>query len=49
MDNMGFLFAANAFVWGGVIFYLLTLRKRSQNLRKELDQLKAFLEEDQKS
>lgn len=39
MDNLGFLFAANVFVWGGIIYYLFTLKKRSQSLRKDLDLL----------
>ena len=40
MDNFGFLFAANAFVWGGIIYYVFTLKQRSRNLEKDLDLLK---------
>lgn len=40
MDNLEFLFAANAFVWGGVVFYLFTLKKRSHSLEKDLKLLK---------
>ena len=40
MDNFGFLFAANAFVWGGIIFYVFTLKQRSRNLEKDLELLK---------
>jgi len=44
MDHLGYLFAANAFVWGGVLFYLFTLRKRSQALEKDLDLLKQIVD-----
>ena len=40
MDNFGFLFAANAFVWGGIIYYVFTLKQRSQNLEKDMELLK---------
>ena len=40
MDNFGFLFAANAFVWGGIIFYVFTLKQRSRNLEKDMELLK---------
>ena len=40
MDNFGFLFAANAFVWGGIIYYVFTLKQRSRNLEKDLELLK---------
>ena len=40
MDNFGFLFAANAFVWGGIIYYVFTLKKRSRNLEKDMELLK---------
>jgi CcmD family protein len=40
MDNLGFLFAANVFVWGGIIFYVYTLRQRNRALEKDLDLLK---------
>ncbi len=40
MDNFGFLFAANAFVWGGIIYYIFTLKQRSRNLEKDLELLK---------
>ena len=40
MDNMSYLFAANLFVWGGIFFYVATLKKRQQSLRKDLAQLK---------
>ena len=40
MENFGFLFAANAFVWGGIIYYVFTLKQRSQNLEKDMELLK---------
>jgi CcmD family protein len=40
MDNFGFLFAANAFVWGGIIYYVYTLKQRSRELEKDLELLK---------
>ena len=40
MNNFGFLFAANAFVWGGIIYYVFTLKQRSRNLEKDMELLK---------
>ena len=40
MDNFGFLFASNAFVWGGIIYYVFTLKQRSRNLEKDMELLK---------
>ncbi len=40
MNHLGFLFAANAFVWAGVIVYLITLKKRNHALKRDLDLLK---------
>lgn len=40
MKNFWFLFAANAFVWGGIFAYVFSLMKRNQSLRKDLDMLK---------
>jgi len=40
MDNFGFLFAANAFVWGGIIYYVFTLKQRSRNIEKDMELLK---------
>ena len=40
MDNFGFLFAANAFVWGGIIYYVFTLKQRRRNLEKDMELLK---------
>ena len=40
MDNFGFLFAANAFVCGGIIYYVFTLKQRSRNLEKDMELLK---------
>ncbi len=43
MKNLGFLFAANAVVWGGIFLYVFSLMKRNQSLRKDLDLLKESL------
>jgi CcmD family protein len=43
MDNFGFLFTANAFVWGGIIYYVYTLKQRSRELEKDLELLKENL------
>ena len=34
MDSLGYLFAANAFVWAGIFFYVATLKNRQQALRR---------------
>lgn len=46
MDNLGFLFAANLFVWLGVFIYLFRLMKSSQSLQKDLDLLKDSIKMD---
>ena len=46
MGNLEYLFAANAFVWAGVIYYLLNLHKRNQSLRKDLDLLKQMMDKE---
>jgi len=40
MENFGFLFAANIFVWGGIIYYVFTLNHRSRELEKDVELLK---------
>ncbi len=40
MDQLGFLFAANLCVWGGIFFYVLTLKKRQAALERDLQLLK---------
>ncbi len=48
MKNFGFLFAANAFVWGGILVYIFSLMKRNQSLRKDLETLKESLAKENK-
>ncbi|MFQ5450191.1 MAG: CcmD family protein [Nitrospinaceae bacterium] len=43
MDHLGFLFAANAFVWAGIIYYLFTLKRRNHALEKDLQVLKEVI------
>ena len=43
MDHLGFLFVANAFVWGAILFYVFSLMKRNNALQRDLDLLKEAL------
>jgi CcmD family protein len=43
MENLEFLFAANVFVWAGIIFYVYTLKQRNRALEKDLNLLKEIL------
>ena len=40
MDNFGFLFAANAVVWGGIVYFIYTLKQRNRELEKDVELLK---------
>lgn len=46
MDNLGYLFAANAFVWSGIFAYVFCLVRRSRSLQKDLDLLKESLKKE---
>ena len=46
MGNLGYLFAANVFVWGGIFVYVFSLVRRSHSLKKDLDLLKETLKQD---
>jgi len=48
MNNLGFLFAANLFVWGGIFFYVVTLSRRNRELQRDLDLLKETLNKEGK-
>jgi len=48
MKNFGFLFAANAFVWGAIFVYVLSLMKRNQSLQKDLAMLKESISKEDK-
>ena len=48
MDNFGFLFAANAFVWGVIIYNVFTLKQRSRNLEKDMELLKETINKESK-
>ena len=49
MDQINFLFAANAFVWGGILFYVFSLAKRNNELRRDIELLKETLRKDSDS
>ena len=44
MDNLEYLFAANVFVWGGIFYYLLRLKKYQQSLQNDLDLIEEAVE-----
>ncbi len=46
MKNLGFLFAANLAVWGGILFYVMTLMRRHRALKRDLDLIKETLKKD---
>ena len=48
MDNLGYLFAANVFVWGGIFYYLFRIKKHQQSLQNDLDLIKAFFQKESK-
>jgi CcmD family protein len=49
MDNLGYLFAVNVFVWGGIFVYIFSLIRRSNSLKKDLDLLKEALKTDSRN
>lgn len=46
MDNLGYLFAANVFVWVGIFLYVFSLVRRSRSLQKDLGLLKESLKKE---
>ena len=42
--NLSFLFAAYTVVWLGVLIYVVGLARRSRNLERELDELRALVD-----
>ena len=46
MNYLGYLFAANVFVWGAIISYLFRLMKKNNTLQRDLDLLKEALRKD---
>ena len=49
MDNLGYLFAANVFVWGGIFYYLLRIKKHQKSLQNDLNLIKESLEKESKN
>lgn len=43
-SHLGFLIAAYAVVWIGVLVYVTSLSRRSRQLERELDELKHLLD-----
>jgi CcmD family protein len=46
MGQLGYLFAANIFVWVGILVYVISLMKRNEALRRDLELLKETLKKD---
>ena len=44
MNNLGYLFAANVFVWGGIFYSLFRIKKYQQSLQNDLDLIKEAVE-----
>jgi len=40
MVNLEYLFAANVFVWGGIVYYLFRIKRYQQSLQNDLDLIK---------
>ena len=40
MDNLEYLFAANAFVWGGIFYYLFRIKRYQKSLQNDLALIK---------
>ena len=49
MNNLQYLFAANVFVWGGILIYVFSLVKRNNALKRDLELLKESFEKDSPS
>jgi CcmD family protein len=43
-SHLGFLIAAYAVVWVGVLLYVSSLARRNHSLERELDELKSLVE-----
>lgn len=43
MDNLGYLFVANVFVWGAIFYYLFRIKKHQQSLQNDLDLIKEVI------
>jgi CcmD family protein len=49
MGNLGYLFAANVFVWGGIFSYLFHIKKQQKSLQNDLDLIKESFEKETKN
>jgi predicted secreted protein len=43
MKNLGSVFAAYAIAWGVFFFFFLSITKRTEDLRAEVDRLKSLI------
>jgi CcmD family protein len=49
MENFGYLLAAFIIIWVAVFAYVFSLSQKQKRLRREIDQLKATLQEQKKA
>ena len=49
MNNLGYLFAANVFVWGGIFYYLFSIKRHQKSLQNDLDLIKESFEKETKN
>lgn len=44
MDDLGYLFAACAVVWGAIVVYVISLDRKSRRALRDLEALRRVLE-----
>jgi CcmD family protein len=49
MENLGFLFAAYSAVWVLLFAYVVVLSRRNRSLEKEIEELRALLQQRQRA
>lgn len=49
MDNLGYMFAAFAVIWVGVLAYVLFLAQKQRQLRRDIDRLKGMIKKEDRS
>ncbi len=48
-DNLGYLLAAFAVIWVGVLAYVLFLAQKQRQLRRDIDRLKGMIKKEGQS